>query len=734
MRTEPSVVLEEERLTALGDYRLVEDGENLGLDEIVSVTSQLLSAPIALVSLVEETRLFFKSKVGIDVCEISREGSFCSHALNVPDDEPLVVPDAWLDPRFVDSPLVRGAPFIRFYAGVPLRSPLGHVLGTLCVVDTLPRARLTDRERTNLKAMSLMVLDRLELRRLAVAGSVGQSRFENIAATSPDGIVCSDSRGIITFWNGACERLFGIPAARAVGANIDIIIPPRMRGGHEGGMRRVAEGGTPKLVGRTIELDAIHANGTEFPVELSLSMWQEAGRTTFGAIVRDISARRADETRLFDLAHLDSLSGLPNRAVLLTRIADHVAKPRPFALLMLDLDGFKDVNDTLGHSAGDTVLRQVARRLLDCVGAADTVARLGGDEFSILMPDDGPRVAECAQRILAAIGAPMAIDGQAVHVTASIGVALCPGDGRQVGDLLSAADLAMYHAKAEGRNCLRFFTSGLRDAVLTRRAFEGEIRRAIEQEEFELFYQPQVRIADGALLGLEALLRWRHPVEGLLSPYRFLSTIESGPFAADVGRWVLATACAHAATLHARLARLPHRTHLPPLRMGVNLFGAQFRTGQLAREVMEVLERTRLPPDALELEITENIILQHDELMLEPLRVLRALGVGIAFDDYGTGFASLSLLKRYPITRLKIDRSFVKEICTDHIDAAIVEMVIDLTQKIGIEVIAEGVEEIEQRDALRALGCEVVQGYLYGKPMSVPDLDAFIAACAPGSD
>jgi diguanylate cyclase (GGDEF)-like protein/PAS domain S-box-containing protein len=726
MRIESIVANEEARLDTLSDYRLVEDEEDLGLDEIVNVTSQLLTTPIALVSLVERNRLFFKARVGVDVCEIAREGSFCSHALHLADDdEMLIVPDAKLDPRFADIPLVRGAPYIRFYAGMPLRSPLGHVLGTLCVADTAPRTRLTDRERTNLRAMAFMVLDRLELRRLAVAGSAGQSRFENIAATSADGIVCSDARGIITFWNGACERLFGVPAARAVGANIDIIIPPRMRGGHEGGMKRVAEGGTPKLVGRTIELDAMHADGTEFPVELSLSMWQEEGRTTFGAIIRDISARRADEARLFDLAHLDSLSGLPNRGVLLTRIADHVARARPFALLMLDLDGFKDVNDTLGHSAGDMVLRQAARRLRDCVGATDTVARLGGDEFSILMTDDATRVDACAHRILAAMAAPMAIEGQSVHVTVSIGIARCPADGRQVGDLLSAADLAMYHAKAEGRNCLRFFTHGLRDAVLTRRAFEGEIRRAIEHQEFELFYQPQVRIADGALLGLEALLRWRHPVEGLLSPYRFLSTIESGPFAADVGRWVMATACAHAVRL---------RERVPHLRMGVNLFGAQFRTGRLAREVMEVLEQTRLPPDALELEITENIILQHDELMLEPLRVLRTLGVGIAFDDYGTGFASLSLLKRYPITRLKIDRSFVKEICTDRADAAIVESVIDLADKLGIEVIAEGVEEPAQRDTLRALGCRFVQGYLYGRPMAVADLDAFVDASATATD
>ncbi len=303
------------------------------------------------------------------------------------------------------------------------------------------------------------------------------------------------------------------------------------------------------------------------------------------------------------------------------------------------------------------------------------------------------------------------------HVTASIGIAVSPSDGAEVGDLLSAADLAMYEAKAQGRNCARFFNAHLKDKVLTRRALEGEIRRAIEHEEFELFYQPQIRVADQALVGLEALLQWRHPTEGLLSPIRFIAAIESGAFAAEVGQWVMVTACAYAAEL---------RKVLPNLVMGVNLFGAQFQNGQLAAKVMDVLEATNLPPHALEIEITENIILAQDEWVLEPLRALHELGVGIAFDDFGTGYASLSLLKRYPLTRLKIDRSFITEICIDDADAAIVKAVIFLADKLKLQVIAEGVETVEQRDFLEKCGCRHVQGYLHGKPMAVGELEDFI--------
>ena len=717
MRYAPLLLNESDRLAKLAEYELKEDDNELQLDGIVQLASRLFDVPIVLVSIVEQSRQIFSARKGIDVCETGRDVSFCAHALEL--DDILVIPDAKLDSRFVQNPLVLGEPFIRFYAGMPLLAPGGHALGTLCIIDRRPRNGLSVLDREHLKSLAMLVLDKLEIRRLTVAHRAGQTHFEQIAATSPDGIICANHLGRITFWNSACEQLFGFDAAHAVGSTIDLIVPPRMQGGHSGGLHRVAAGGAPRLVGTTVELEARHKDGREFPIELSLSMWQDEGQASFGAIIRDITTRRTDEERLFQLAHIDSLSGLPNRGVLLSRVAECLDRKEPFALLMLDLDGFKDVNDTLGHRAGDRVVKEVAVRLLSCAKSIDTVARLGGDEFAVLMPSETvlSQIEHGAQCMLKAIAAPITIDAQPTHVTASIGIAVYPSDGVDVGDLLSAADLAMYEAKAQGRNCVRFFNARLKDKVLTRRALEGEIRRAIEHREFELFYQPQIRVADQALVGLEALLRWRHPTEGLLAPIRFIAAIESGAFAAEVGQWVMATACAYAVEL---------RKVLPDLIMGVNLFGAQFQSGQLATNVMNVLKTTGLPPEALEIEITENIILAHDELVMEPLRVLRDLGVGIAFDDFGTGYASLSLLKRYPLTRLKIDRSFITEICNDEADAAIVKAVIFLADKLKLEVIAEGVETVQQCDFLQQCGCGHVQGYLYGKPMAVGDLEIFI--------
>ena len=724
MRSAPHLFNEDARLAALAQYDLLSESDDVDLNETVQLAARLFDAPIALVSLIERDTQTFKARIGLDVCETARDVSFCAHAIAQTDI--LVIPDALLDPRFATNPLVTGSPNIRFYAGVPLRSPGGYAIGSLCIIDHRPRNGFSDSDRANLQSLATIVTDRLEIRRLAVAGAIGQTRFENIAATSPDGIICADHHGDITFWNAACERLFGFTADGAVGKSLDIIVPERMRGGHGGGLQRVAAGGKPRLVGTTVELDAVRQDGVEFPVELSLSMWREADQVSFGAIIRDIGERRANQIRLFNLAHLDNLTGLPNRTVLLDRIEES-AKTEPLAVLMVDLDGFKNVNDTLGHIAGDAVLRQVAERILKCVRSIDTVARLGGDEFAILMPNslDQAAAAETADCIIAAIGAPYATDGQMVHIGTSIGIAFGPRDGEFAEDLLSAADLAMYQAKGEGRNCRRFFASPLREAAINRRALEGELRRAIDENEFELFYQPQVRMADGVLLGVEALLRWRHPVQGLLPPNDFLPTVESGLLAPEIGRWVMETACAQAVEM---------RRKAPELVVGVNVFGAQFSTGRLAIDVAAVLERTGLPPEALELEITENIVLRHDDTMLAPLRALRKAGIGIAFDDFGTGFASLSMLKRYPLSRLKIDRSFIRDICTDRVDAAVVNAMVYMATSLGVEVIAEGVETEPQRDLLLGCGCPTAQGYLYGRPMPLADLNAYLSQSARVAD
>ena len=530
MWSAPHLFNEDERLAALAQYDLADTDTLVEIQDLVEITKHLFGVSIALVSVIERDRQSFKARVGLDVCETSRDVSFCAHALTLPPQELLVVLDATQDERFAGNPLVVGAPFVRFYAGVPLRAPDGHAIGTLCIINDRPRDAFPPAEQERLRTLAAVVLDRLEVRRLQASGRAGQSRFEQISATSPDGIMCADDTGTITFWNAAAERLFGFTAQEAVGSDIDIIVPPTMRGGHGRGLTRVAHGGAPRLVGTTVQLDAIRKDGTEFPIELSLSMWREHDLASFGAIFRDMTERRENEKRLFDLAHRDSLTGLPNRTVLMNRIADCAATERAAALLMIDLDGFKMVNDTLGHTAGDAVLKEVAERLSACVRAGDTVVRVAGDEFAVVMADrpEHHAIGTMADRLIERLAAPIPFQGELVHVGASIGIALYPEDGSHAEDLLSAADLAMYQAKAEGRDCRRFFVPKLREVAVHRRAFEGQIRTGLERGEFELFYQPQIRLEDDRMHSVEALLRWRHPVLGLLTPDQFLPSIESG--------------------------------------------------------------------------------------------------------------------------------------------------------------------------------------------------------------
>lgn len=709
MRLPPILVAEDARLAALAEYDLVGSAPAPAFTQIVSLAARLFQVPTAFVSLLDRDRQVFHAKVGLSLCETDREVAFCSHTIAQID--PLVVLDATLDPRFHDNPLVTGPPHIRFYAGIPLHAPTGHAVGTLCLADTRPRNSFSDADRQILRQLADLTLDRLELRRLEVAERASQSRFIQIASTSPDGIVCADATGHITFWNAAAEQMFGYGAAEAVGQPIDLIVPERMRGGHGGGLHRVAGGGKPRLLGKTVELPARHKDGTEFPIELSLSRWQEEGRAAFGSIVRDIRERRANEERLFRLAHLDPLTELPNRAVLCERLTEIVTAARAVSVLMFDLDGFKEINDSHGHATGDAALKAMAARLLACVRPIDTVSRLGGDEFVLLMPDiaDPLRAAEVADTIIAAVAEPFEHEGQTLRLGTSVGIALAPTHGDSADDLLSCADLALYQAKGDGRHCHRLFTPVLRQQAQRVHACRDELGRAVERGEFVLFYQPQVRLSDGALAGAEALIRWQHPERGLLAPAAFLDVLDRSRYAAPVGDWVLRTACEQAVAWR--------DTGAPEFRMGVNLCSAQVQRGDLAKTVQAILTDTGLPAAGLELEITENIVLRHDAEVIAALRVLREVGVGIAFDDYGTGYASLSLLKRFPLTRLKIDRSFVTGMLASHQDVTIVRAILQLGHGFKLAVIAEGIETEAEHARLRAKGCQEGQGYLFGKPM-----------------
>ncbi len=433
------------------------------------------------------------------------------------------------------------------------------------------------------------------------------------------------------------------------------------------------------------------------------------------AVRRYMAERDASEAKLLRLTQIDTLTGLLNRDVLRGRLAENAANRNPAALLILDLDGFKYVNDTLGHAAGDEMLRIVALRLRHAAREEDTAARLGGDEFALLLENtaDPAAAMAVAQRLIGEIGQPVMLDGQPINIGVSVGVAVYPLHGGDAGPIFANADLALYQAKSEGRHCARLFDASLRAMAEGKVLRDTELRLALERGEFEMFYQPQLQLSDNKIIGAEALLRWRHPVKGVLPPAEFLPALEGSVMGAKVGAWVIETACAQAAIWRSGLA--------PDFRIAVNLFGMQFRSGNLPEWIMGTLARAGLPPQALEIEITENVILRHEDDIIEPLRELRRLGIGVAFDDYGTGFASLSMLTRYPVSRLKIDRSFTHAICESPAAAAIVQTVISLAAALELEVTAEGVETLAQLQMLRAQGCTEAQGYYFGKPMSADE-------------
>ncbi|UHD47410.1 EAL domain-containing protein [Aureimonas altamirensis] len=677
-------------------------------DRLAMLASRLFDVPIVLVSLIGRDRQFFKVHIGLDICETSRDVSFCAHAIM--QDDILFIPDAAKDPRFSTNPLVLGPPFIRFYAGKPLVTATGQKLGTVCLIDSKPRRSFTSEDRKNLTDLAALVMDRMEIRRLEYVRTVSQARFENIAATSPDAIICSNAEGEITFWNRSAERLFGYSAAEIQKLSGDVIVPDSWRVIYDAELDRLRNGEQMELADRTIELSGLRKDGSEFPAEFSLSTWQEGNSSSVGAIVRDVTERRQNEERLFRLASLDPLTDLPNRAAWRDCLEKRLASGKPATVLLLDLDGFKDVNDTLGHSAGDAVLKDVAMRLTATCETTVMVARLGGDEFAALLPDNSERLASAmAEQLVSVIAQPYGFAGQRIDIGASIGIALSPQHSSRPEELLSAADLALYRAKATGKGRFEVFEPALREVAVARREFEQELRAAFQNGEFELYYQPQVATEDRRLTGAEALMRWNHPERGLLSPSSFIDVLSEKPIVPEIGEWVLTTACAQL---------VEWRSIVPDMHMGVNLFEAQMRSGRLLETVKKVLGETGLPADALELEIVENILLRNDATTAFLLKSLSETGVGLAFDDYGTGFASLSLLKRYPVSRLKIDRSFVRDVTSDPENAAVVRALLYLGRSFGMEVIAEGVETDEQLSFLRQNKCSQAQGYLFGQPVS----------------
>jgi diguanylate cyclase (GGDEF)-like protein len=406
----------------------------------------------------------------------------------------------------------------------------------------------------------------------------------------------------------------------------------------------------------------------------------------------------------------------------LTRLLSSEGGHQPTSVVLFDLDGFKDVNDTLGHSTGDKLLIEVGHRLTAVAerhAEVGLVGRLGGDEFVAIFPRCGdPReVAGIVEKMLTRLSEPYNVADHVLHVNASAGVAMAPGDGSNVDELIANADLALYQAKAEGGRICRFFLPVLRAQAQARRGLDLELRRAVNDGEFELYFQPQIRLADDAVVGVEALLRWRHPMRGILAPGAFIEALAESPVSPELGRWIIRTACASIAQWRAM--------DLPLARVAVNLFPDQARDEHLVEEVTAALRQYGLPADALELEITEYAAFDYEN-PTGPLLKLHEAGVRLAFDDFGTGYASLNYLSRFPVSRIKIDRSFVGKITDDAEDAAIVRSLIAMAHNLELEVIAEGVETEAQAELLRHEGCQEAQGYLYSTPLPAAELEGFL--------
>ncbi|OHB95423.1 MAG: hypothetical protein A3I59_04865 [Planctomycetes bacterium RIFCSPLOWO2_02_FULL_50_16] len=599
----------------------------------------------------------------------------------------------------VSRPIKRLTDATRRFAGgdlgarteVTRRDEIGDLAKSFNVMAQELEVEITERERRE-----------VELRKLSL-----------VAEQSPATIVITDKEGNIEYVNHKFTELTGYSPEEVIGENPRILKSGKTPSEE---YKRLWETITSGGIWRG-ELCNKKKNGELYWESVSISPIKDSKNiiTHFIAIKEDITERKQAEERIRQLAYYDPLTGLPNRVLYNDRLSLALAHAQrtgeALAVLFIDLDRFKDINDTLGHSIGDQLLKAVAERLTDSLRKEDTATRQGGDEFTLLLPgmtqaEDAARV---AQKILEAVRKPLTLGGHELNITTSIGIALYPTDGKDGETLLKNVDTAMYHAKELGRNNYQFFTPALYTKTVEQLEMESSLHHALERKEFVVYYQSQVDIKTGRIVSSEALLRWQRPGQGLVNPSEFISMAERTGLIVPIGEWVLRTACAENKALQ--------DTGLPPLQVAVNLSARQFQQENLVEMVEQALEETGLDARFLVLEVTESTAMHNVENTAYKMERLNAFGVHFVIDDLGTGYSSLSYLKTFPIHALKIDRSFVQDVASDSNDAAIVTAIVSMAKGLGLKVVAEGVETVAQLEFLRSLGCDEAQGYLFSKPM-----------------
>lgn len=549
--------------------------------------------------------------------------------------------------------------------------------------------------------------------------TIDLQRFRTAMDATADGIMLVSRKTLLFLEvNATARAMFGYTADEFLKIGpIDLGASQELAQAYDG---LIGGHGTKALV----EADLRRKDGSFFPTEVHRQALQSGDDWVIVAVVRDITERKQTEERLHRLAHYDVLTGLPNRALFYETLQATLAQAAEnqwlVAVLFIDLDHFKNINDTLGHPCGDALLLQFGKRLVQCVRIRDTVGRLGGDEFAVILmlQDEQQGAALVASKIKQLLHTPFQLGEHEVTVTASIGITLFPDDASDPDTLIKYADTAMYRAKQSGRDTFRFFTAQMNIEVIARLALETALRKAVEHQEFVLHYQPKIEIASGRIIGVEALLRWQRPGVGLVTPVNFIPALEETGLILTVGSWVIATA--------AEQIRRWCDSSIGPLQISVNIAGRQFIEGDVGADVRRALQVNQIAPALLELELTESSLMANTERTIDCMRELKTQGVQISIDDFGTGFSSLAYLCRFPIDKLKIDIAFVRHITTNSDDATIVRTIIQMAHSLKLCVIAEGVETAEQLTYLRRHHCNQIQGYIFSKPLPLEALEQLL--------
>ncbi|MBU2591055.1 MAG: EAL domain-containing protein [Nitrospinae bacterium] len=571
-----------------------------------------------------------------------------------------------------------------------------------------------------LKIESQNRLIKEQAREIAERGNL----FRSISSSAKDAIITIDSGCYISYWNEAAENMFGYKAEEIMADKkfIDIVADKEL---FVRLFERMLEEEEETDIGQHVELAALRRNGSKFPVELSASVIKIENNSSLVMIIRDLTQRKEIEKKLESIAYYDSLTGLPNRMLLFDRLGQVIRQAKrdenSLGLLFVDLDHFKSINDTLGHHIGDMLLKETANRLTSSVREFDTVARLGGDEFAVVFSNisDSATLASVAEKIIAAVSSPYHLRDYVCSIGASVGISIYPDDGTNVTALLKNADTAMYRAKEGGGNNYQFCTTAIKEEVLARFRLEGELRRAVSENNFSVYYQPQIDVRTRRVVGVEALVRWLSPeMRELVSPSKFIPLAEDIGLIFQIWEHVLNKATGQMAEWHSN--------GFHSLLGSVNISHRQFRNGDLLTTIKNALKISGLPPENLQLELTESAVMHDPKKVIDTLLAIKDMGIKIALDDFGTGHSSLSCLKDIPIDTLKIDRSFVENICRMDRDRDIVKAIIAMSHSLSLKVVAEGVEEMRQYEMLKDLGCDVIQGFLFGKPLNSEDFHAFV--------